>query len=287
MFALQPLSGPLAVSRQPSNCRRLPGAVDLGEVGADEGFGAALRLGLGSGGRRRPGRRRRRRGRRRLGGRGGERRCGAGRRGGGVGLVIVLQRRAPPPPPRRPAPHRRPLLRPRSRRRRRRRRPTSTAAPLPPAAKAHSKAGAEAFVRAYFAEVNRAWTDAKRRPLAPYAALLEELRGKPRNRSRPRRESIRYDGLRRRSSSIRPVDDRQARSVPSETGAVQEQRNVVTTRAKSSRKTPASLLRLKRLVLVGEADGKSQRSGASHERPMCWHSLAAHIHRCDRPSSKR
>src|SRR3954454_7557513 len=30
---------------------------------------------------------------------------------------------------------------------------TPTAAPLPPAARAHSKAGAEAFVRAYFAEV--------------------------------------------------------------------------------------------------------------------------------------
>jgi hypothetical protein len=40
---------------------------------------------------------------------------------------------------------------------------------MPPAAKAHTKAGAEAFVRAYFAEVNRAWTTPASDGLATYA----------------------------------------------------------------------------------------------------------------------
>jgi hypothetical protein len=48
---------------------------------------------------------------------------------------------------------------------------TPTAAPLPPAAKAHSKAGAEAFVRAYFAEVNRAWTTPSTTQLSHYASV--------------------------------------------------------------------------------------------------------------------
>jgi len=47
---------------------------------------------------------------------------------------------------------------------------TPTAAPLPPAAKAHSKAGAEAFVRAYFAAFNRAWTKPTAAELGGYGA---------------------------------------------------------------------------------------------------------------------
>ena len=50
---------------------------------------------------------------------------------------------------------------------------------MPPAAKAHTKAGAEAFVRAYFAVVNRAWTTPSTSGLAELRkANMQELRRK-------------------------------------------------------------------------------------------------------------
>ncbi len=79
--------------------------------------------------------------------------------------------------------------------------PTTTSRPvaMPPAAKAHTKAGAEAFVRAYFAEVNRAWTDSAVGNLASYAqSQLQELRSEPGDCNGPGGEEA---ALRRRRPS--------------------------------------------------------------------------------------
>jgi Family of unknown function (DUF6318) len=98
---------------------------------------------------------------------------------------------------------------------------------MPPAAKAHTKAGAEAFVRAYFAAFNRAWTTPTTVELGDYgSSSCKSCAASIATARRLVTEKQRYDGNPVTVRKVVATKDSSGVSRVS-AGLIQEQRNVL------------------------------------------------------------
>ncbi len=98
----------------------------------------------------------------------------------------------------------------------------------PPAAKAHSKAGAEAFVRAYFAAFNQAWTTPTAAYLGSYGApSCKSCAASLATAAELVAKKHRYDGAPATIKSVDAIYDRQNDVYRVKVSAVQERRNIV------------------------------------------------------------